>query len=296
MLDDEGRPTGVEKKSFRLNIKDGRTESIDDEWSTVAQQLGIPDGTNSRRMLCDRACGGMEDNEYDADTENETSTESVDVPGCSRATLSPIEGGGVTGRGCSRATLKATTKLEDRSANGCPRATLKSTMGGKGLIESCECSLNSCVVDNECTGCSRATLNPRHGKWDSSDGSEWSWAKKRVDAADTPDEYDTECWMNGMNTCCSYLILTVVTWWQLVSSAVTNRAWGECGALQGGGTWGASMVHSREESNALTEEEQSNFGEGEVDMNEGMLNDRIQGEYDDQSLNLPQFLPGEGGQ
>ena len=47
---------------------------------------------------------------------------------------------------------------------------------------------------------------------------------------------------------------------------------------------------------AQLEEEQSIIGEGEVERSFGMLNDRIQGENDDHSLILPQFLPGENGQ
>ena len=50
VLDGEGRPTGLERRSFRLNILEGRTKSIDDEWAEVRQALGIPDGNNNRRV------------------------------------------------------------------------------------------------------------------------------------------------------------------------------------------------------------------------------------------------------
>ena len=51
MVDKLGRPTGVERMSFRLNIHDGRTESIDEDMSHVLRQNGLRDGTNYRRVV-----------------------------------------------------------------------------------------------------------------------------------------------------------------------------------------------------------------------------------------------------
>ena len=51
MVDKLGRPTGVERMSFRLNIHDGRTESIDEDMSHVLRQNGLSDGTNFRRVV-----------------------------------------------------------------------------------------------------------------------------------------------------------------------------------------------------------------------------------------------------
>ena len=51
VFDENGYPTGLDRMGFRRNIVDGRTESLDDSWNEVRQALGIPDGTNNRRLV-----------------------------------------------------------------------------------------------------------------------------------------------------------------------------------------------------------------------------------------------------
>ena len=55
-MDENGQSTGMEKKSFKLNVLDGSTESIDDEWDRVRCENGLEDGTNRRRVVG----GGLE--------------------------------------------------------------------------------------------------------------------------------------------------------------------------------------------------------------------------------------------
>ena len=50
VLDTYGNPTGVERLSFRLNINNGRTESIDEDLTNVLRMNGMNDGTNCRRV------------------------------------------------------------------------------------------------------------------------------------------------------------------------------------------------------------------------------------------------------
>ena len=60
-MDDNGQPTRVDRRCFRLNIEDGRTESIDEEWAEVRNMYGFPDGTNNRRhAMKDEWLGGGE--------------------------------------------------------------------------------------------------------------------------------------------------------------------------------------------------------------------------------------------
>ena len=48
VLDDFGNPTGMERLSFRLNVRDLRTESIDEELDQIRRMNGLNDGTNRR--------------------------------------------------------------------------------------------------------------------------------------------------------------------------------------------------------------------------------------------------------
>ena len=48
LIDENGRGTGIEVKSFRLNVVDGRTESIDEELEGILRACGQDDGTNTR--------------------------------------------------------------------------------------------------------------------------------------------------------------------------------------------------------------------------------------------------------
>ena len=51
LMDDQGNPTGIERKSFRLNVVDGDTESIDEEWERTRRVNSVFDGANSRREV-----------------------------------------------------------------------------------------------------------------------------------------------------------------------------------------------------------------------------------------------------
>ena len=48
VLDDQGLPTGMERRSFKLNVENGDTESIDENWDMVRRLNGISDGTNAK--------------------------------------------------------------------------------------------------------------------------------------------------------------------------------------------------------------------------------------------------------
>ena len=49
VLDDYSRPTGMERRSFKLNVVSGDTESIDEDLDNVIRANGLFDGTNARR-------------------------------------------------------------------------------------------------------------------------------------------------------------------------------------------------------------------------------------------------------
>ena len=51
VLDDQGYPTGMERRSFKLNVVSGDTESIDEDWDRVRRVNGLFDGTNARREV-----------------------------------------------------------------------------------------------------------------------------------------------------------------------------------------------------------------------------------------------------
>ena len=89
VLDMHGNPTGVERRTFRLNIENGSTESIDEEWDDLRRYNGISDGTNNVRepsaddlsvyvegesepeSLSDNVVTDSLEYEYDADVSNE---------------------------------------------------------------------------------------------------------------------------------------------------------------------------------------------------------------------------------
>ena len=49
VYDEAGNPTGIERMSFRLNVENGLTESIDEELNEVRRINGLFDGTNNVR-------------------------------------------------------------------------------------------------------------------------------------------------------------------------------------------------------------------------------------------------------
>ena len=106
VLDSDGRPTGVEKRSFRLNVRDGRTESIDDDWNTVRLLNGIPDETTSRRRVVDLSREGWErylDDEVELLCEGEG--ESVNVLDYGRVDLRSVSESEIEWSEPPRATL-----------------------------------------------------------------------------------------------------------------------------------------------------------------------------------------------
>ena len=58
IVDSDGHPTGIERRSFRLNILNGSKESIDDKWCDARRQLGIPESTNNRREASNNGLEG----------------------------------------------------------------------------------------------------------------------------------------------------------------------------------------------------------------------------------------------
>jgi len=46
--DENGCHTGLERRTFRLNILDGRTDSVDDELAAELRNYGMRDGINNR--------------------------------------------------------------------------------------------------------------------------------------------------------------------------------------------------------------------------------------------------------
>ena len=116
-------------------------------------------------------------------------------------------------------------------------ALLSPDLGEEMQMNSGECSMN----------------NSGENGWIVSSGEGGNmWSTQRMDT--TARQRMNETWMNDMGMVCSYLILTLVTWWHVVSPTVTYRAWGECGALQGGGTWRAAVSFPRVVSDAQLEE------------------------------------------
>ena len=51
VTDEWGNPTGVERRSFKLNVQDLRTESIDEDLDEVLRMNGLSDGINNRRVV-----------------------------------------------------------------------------------------------------------------------------------------------------------------------------------------------------------------------------------------------------
>ena len=152
VVDRDGNPTRMERKSFRLNVVDGRTESIDDYLDYIRRLNGLPDEVNNRRIA------GLDDDpneQYYADvSEDEHSSLESDnqidrrdyfpQSRCSRATLKPSCQNILSQRWYSRATLSWLPDIALIDQPGCSRATLRNVSGGEGDIDR--------------LGCSRATL------------------------------------------------------------------------------------------------------------------------------------------
>ena len=166
VVDEDGNPTGMERKSFRLNVIDGRKESVDEELDYIRRLNGIPDGVNTRRMAgvdhdpSEQYYADVSDDECslpDIESQNDERNFSAQL-GCSRATLRPSgqndEMDFSSQSGCSRATLRPNGQNDERnflSQLGCSRATLRPS----GQVDEMDFSGQS--------GCSRATLRYADG-------------------------------------------------------------------------------------------------------------------------------------
>ena len=70
VLDEWGNPTGVERRSFKLNVQDLRTESIDDDLDEVLRVNGLSDGINNRRNVGRYENELIEEGNYNGDVDS----------------------------------------------------------------------------------------------------------------------------------------------------------------------------------------------------------------------------------
>ena len=100
LLDDNGQPTGMEIRSFRLNIVNGSTESIDEETSKIRRACGVGDGTNNRWYARNgmnvEQDGSDVEYEYQADVSFSSSDEEESQVNWGRG----LDGGSQTGDNC----------------------------------------------------------------------------------------------------------------------------------------------------------------------------------------------------
>ena len=262
VLDEQGRPTGVERKSFRLNVVNGETESIDENWDMVRRLNGLHDGTNNRRVVMMDEMGfseasneDMYEQETDTDGYQAGSSESESLEaernpcsrGCTRSTLSQsgsmssvdvevvneieVADNYIDNQGCTRSTL----------SRGCTRSTLRYSIGGD--------------VNGNDKGCTRSTLSPQTGDRLNVDGlartcttlrslkgPECERKGQSVKCNSQECEYQSQ--ENYEFLCC--LMLFVVQWiWMLI--VISNGIRGACEAAAGGGTTAALPVSSSDD-------------------------------------------------
>ena len=127
VLDEYGEPTGMERMSFKLNVLDGSTESIDDEWDRVRRENGMGDGINSTRHAED---------EYAVldETSSESDGYQADESGRESSQLSTVSSNadGSYALGRRRTTLRSPLSGENDSyALGRRRTTLRSPRCGE---------------------------------------------------------------------------------------------------------------------------------------------------------------------
>ena len=65
VVDEWGNPTGVERRSFKLNVQDLRTESSDNDFDEIFRVNGLSDGINNRRNV--RSCEDEDSNVWQED-------------------------------------------------------------------------------------------------------------------------------------------------------------------------------------------------------------------------------------
>ena len=148
ILDEDGEPTGIER-SFKLNVMDGSTESIDDEWDRLRRENGLSDGINwTRQVIEEYAVQDDSESEsgdgYQADvsdressqlsTEYEIDSSTTDDLGRTRTTLSDPQCG-----------------ESDRNALGGRRTTLRSHERGctTDALDRIHTTLSSCSSESQ---------------------------------------------------------------------------------------------------------------------------------------------------
>ena len=226
VLDSDGNPTGYERKSFKLNIVDGRTESLDEDWDMTRRLNGLSDETNNRwhaNEVFDQLNMGYQADESDDCLSSELDPDEYGVSvylddcrcsdvecshttqynqfGCSRATLiDHPSGGSDRWFGCSRATLMDHPCSGSYRCSGCSRATL---------------SDHPCGGSNRWPGCSRTTLMDQTGE-----------------GGYVIPDFLWLAWIQMLST-----VLLQVLAIMLMAYDVTIRVGYICGIDQDGGTW-----------------------------------------------------------
>ena len=76
MYDENGQATGMERRSFRLNVADGRVDSVDDEEMRELREYGWNDGVSVRRWADEESAS----REYEADMSEDGEEGGNEVP------------------------------------------------------------------------------------------------------------------------------------------------------------------------------------------------------------------------
>ena len=111
-MDEWGNPTGMERRSFKLNVNYLRTVSIDEDLDVVMRINGMSDGINNRRNV-----RGYEDEDNDVWLENSIEKKQLRVFGDNlneigyEANLNEIEQGANLGYGCDSDTENEVSHL-----------------------------------------------------------------------------------------------------------------------------------------------------------------------------------------
>ena len=231
VFDDNGQPTGVERRCFRLNVRDGRTESIDDDWSSVRHMNGIPDETTSRRRAGGRRVSWWE--QY-LDDEVEIVNHESYVSG----NLDEMWSVEYEWSEPPRATLMQTrwSGVEDNRWSEPPRATLIETDGGGERY-------------NRWTEPTRATLRYSEG----GNGMLGSCSQSTFESSNMSMSNEEEVGglnlrrpVSGVETCWDVwtVLLSEHSLFLMTMMMTVTGIWDVWGAVLGGGTWAASAVRN----------------------------------------------------
>ena len=170
-MDENGQSTGMEKKSFKLNVLDGSTESIDDEWDRVRRENGLEDGTNRRRVMG----GGLEqewqdlvdstDEQSELSDGRQTDYDGYQADVSDRSTGPDIST--VDDLGRRRTTLSSPQCGENHNALGRRRTTLSSPQCGENDTDALgriRTTLRNLECSVECEG--QRTESEVQGLWE----------------------------------------------------------------------------------------------------------------------------------